>query len=85
MTMLLGFSFLLLINVLQRIQVHIIIFYKLMADDEKEMADIIAPAKKFTRRRQHLASWMDDECVKLARTTLPCPETASRLLGVGRI
>ena len=33
----------------------------------EEMADTFAPVKKFTRRRQYLAAWMDDECIKLRR------------------
>ena len=31
----------------------------------EEIADIFAPVKKFTQRHQHVAAWMDDECIKL--------------------
>ena len=33
----------------------------------EQMADTFAPIKKFTQRRQHLAAWMDNECIKLRR------------------
>ena len=33
----------------------------------EELADKFAPIKEFAQRRQHLAAWMDDECIRLRR------------------
>ena len=56
----------------------------------EEMADTFAPVKKFTQRRQHLAAWMDDECIKfwrhsrMLKTTLRARKLQSWLFDVGR-